>query len=141
MKLTRYSDYAIRVMVHLGVRRDRLSSIAEIARAYDISENHLVKVVEGLAAAWFLEAVRGRKGGLRLNRAPEDVDLGALVRHTECGFELVDCATCPIRRACTLPSILKEATRAFLGVLDRYTVADLLTRNEEFSAILSPRAA
>ena len=141
MKLTRYTDYAIRVMVHLGVRRDGLSSIAEIARAYDISHNHLMKVVQDLAAAGFVEAVRGRKGGLRLGRPPEEINLGALVRHTECGFELIDCSTCAIRPACTLPAILVDATRAFLSMLDRYTLADLLKRDGQLQAILSPKAA
>lgn len=141
MRFTRYTDYAIRVMVHLGIHRDGLSSIAEIARAYDISHNHLMKVVQDLAAAGFVEAVRGRKGGLRLGRPPEEINLGALVRHTECGFELIDCGTCAIRPACTLPGILADATRAFLAVLDGYTVADLLKRDDQLRAILSPRAA
>jgi Rrf2 family nitric oxide-sensitive transcriptional repressor len=141
MKLTRYTDYAVRVMVHLGVHRDGLCSIAEIARAYDISNNHLMKVVQDLAAVGFVEAVRGRNGGLRLGRAPEEINLGVLIRHTECGFALVDCSTCAIRPACTLPAILAEATRAFMTVLDRYTIADLLQHGDQLQAILMPRAA
>ncbi len=140
MKLTRYTDYALRVMIHLGVHRDGLCSIAEIARAYDISHNHLMKVVQDLAAAGFVEAVRGRNGGLRLGRAPEEINLGALVRHTECGFALVDCSNCAIRPACTLPAILAEATRAFIAVLDKYTVAELLNHRDQLQAILAPAA-
>jgi Rrf2 family transcriptional regulator, nitric oxide-sensitive transcriptional repressor len=141
MRFTRYTDYAIRVMIHLGVHRDGLSSIAEIAHAYDISHNHLMKVVQDLAAAGFVEAVRGRNGGLRLGRPPEEINLGALVRHTECGFELVDCSSCTIRPACGLPAILREATRAFVTVLDQYTIADLLGRGDQLYALLSAKTA
>ncbi|GBR73676.1 Rrf2 family transcriptional regulator [Acidiphilium acidophilum] len=141
MRFTRYTDYAIRVLVHLGVNGDGLCSIAEIARAYDISENHLMKVVQDLAASGFIEAVRGRKGGLRLGRPAKDINLGALIRHTECGFDLVDCGSCAIRSACTLPSILAEAVRAFLSVLDRYTLADLLKHRNPLRAILLSDAA
>jgi Rrf2 family transcriptional regulator, nitric oxide-sensitive transcriptional repressor len=141
MRFTRYTDYAIRVMIHLGVHRDGLSSIAEIAHAYDISHNHLMKVAQDLAAAGFVEAVRGRNGGLRLGRPPEEINLGALVRHTECGFELVDCSVCAIRPACGLPAILREATRAFVTVLDQYTIADLLGRGDQLYALLSAKTA
>lgn len=126
MKLTRYTDYAMRVLIHLGSSDDRLSSIGEIARAYDISQSHLMKVVQDLGHAGFVETVRGRSGGIRLGRLPKDINLGELVRHTEVGFDLVDCSTCMIAPACTLPRVLAEATRAFLGVLDRYTLVDLL---------------
>jgi Rrf2 family transcriptional regulator, nitric oxide-sensitive transcriptional repressor len=141
MRLTRYTDYSIRVLVHLGVSGEGLCSIAEIARAYDISHNHLMKVVQDLAAAGFVEAVRGRSGGLRLGRAPAEINLGVLVRHTECDFDLVDCSTCAIRPACTLPGILAEATRAFMSVLDRYTLADLLKNGAPLRSILIPEAA
>lgn len=126
MKLTRYTDYAMRVLIHLGSHGDELASIAEIARAYDISQNHLMKVVQDLGHAGFIETVRGRNGGIRLGRPASEINLGALVRHTEAGFDLVDCSTCMIAPACTLPRVLAEATRAFLGVLDHYTLVDLL---------------
>lgn len=138
MRFTRYTDYSLRVLVYLGVHRDGLSSIAEIAGAYGISHNHLMKVVQDLAAAGFVEAVRGRNGGLRLGRPPEEINLGALVRHTECGFELVDCSDCAIRPACGLPAIFREATKAFVAVLDQYTIADLLTRGNQLYALLLP---
>jgi Rrf2 family nitric oxide-sensitive transcriptional repressor len=141
MKLTRYRDYAIRVMVHLGARRDGLSSIAEIARAYGVSRHHLMKIVQDLAAAGFVEAVRGRNGGLRLGRPADEIRLGALVRHTEPGFEMVACDGCVIRPACSAPSIFGEAAAAFLATLDRYTIADLLNRRAHLRALLSPKAA
>ncbi len=128
MKLTRYTDYAMRVVIHLGTHDDRLSSIAEIATAYGISHNHLMKVVQDLGKAGHVETVRGRNGGIRLGRPPAEINLGALVRHTEAGFDLVDCENCLIAPACGLPGVLAEATRAFLAVLDKYTVADLLGR-------------
>lgn len=131
MKLTRYTDYAMRVVIHLGSHGEGLSSIAEIARAYAISQNHLMKVVQDLGRAGFIETVRGRNGGIRLGRPPAEINLGALVRHTEGGFALVDCSDCVVAPACGLPGILGEATRAFLAVLDKYTVADLLGRRSQ----------
>jgi Rrf2 family transcriptional regulator, nitric oxide-sensitive transcriptional repressor len=141
MRFTRYTDYSLRVMIYLGTHQDGLSSIAEIARAYGISQNHLMKVAQDLAAAGFVEAVRGRNGGLRLGRPAAEIKLGALVRHTECGFELVDCSDCAIRPACGLPAMFREATRAFIAVLDQYTVADLLGRGDQLYALLSAKAA
>lgn len=121
MKLTLFTDYSMRVLLHLGAQPERLCSIAEVARAYGISQNHLMKVVNELARSGYVETVRGRFGGIRLGRAPEDINIGALVRHTEDGFDLVDCGSCVIAPACGLTGVLKEALSAFLGVLDRYT--------------------
>lgn len=141
MKLTRYTDYAMRVLMHLGTCDDGqsggLSSIAEIARAYDISQNHLMKVVQDLGHAGFVETVRGRNGGIRLGRKPEEINLGELVRHTEAGFDLVDCAHCLIAPACGLTGVLAEATRAFLAVLDKYTLVDLLDRKLDLRRLFS----
>ena len=128
MKLTRYTDYAMRVLMHLAARDEGLSSIAEVARVYGISQNHLMKVVQDLGKAGYVETVRGRSGGIRLGRPAGEINIGALVRHTEEWHELVDCSTCLIAGACVLPRVLDEATRAFLGVLDKYTLADLLDR-------------
>jgi len=126
VKLTRYTDYALRVLMHLAARPDRLASISEIARGYGISQNHLMKVVHDLRKAGYLTAVRGRSGGIRLARPPSEINVGAVVRHTEEGFDLVDCGSCIIARACGLTGVLTEAVRAFLDVLDRHTLADLV---------------
>ena len=126
MKLTRYTDYALRVLMHLAARPDRHASIGEIARGYAISQNHLMKVVHDLRKAGYLTAVRGRGGGVQLARPPAEIVVGDVVRHTEDGFDLVDCGSCVIARACGLTGVLKEATRAFLAVLDGYTLADLV---------------
>ncbi len=125
MKLSRYTDYALRVLMHIAVRGDRASSIPEIARAYSISEDHLRKVVHSLGKAGFIATQRGRGGGLRLGRPEIEINLGSVVRHTEDSFRLVPCPECLISPVCRLPGVLNEAVQAFLGVLDKYTLADL----------------
>lgn len=137
MKLTRYTDYAVRVLIHLATRDDGLSSIAEIARLYDISQSHLMKVVQDLGHCGYVETVRGRNGGIRMGRPAADINLGALVRHTEGSFALVDCPNCMIAPACGLPSILGEATAAFIAVLDKYTIADLLGRRSRLRELFA----
>ncbi|MBB4858600.1 Rrf2 family nitric oxide-sensitive transcriptional repressor [Novosphingobium chloroacetimidivorans] len=136
MQLTRYTDYAIRVLLHVGARDEgSLSSISEIAKTYDISKSHLMKVVQDLGQAGFLTTVRGRTGGLKLGRDAKDITIGEVVRHTEQGFDLVDCSSCIIAPACGLPNILSEATRAFLAVLDRYTLSDVLSRRADLRGL------
>ena len=131
MKLTRYTDYALRVLMHLAARPDRLASIGEIARSYAISQNHLMKVVHDLRKEGFVAAVRGRSGGIRLARPPEEINIGEVVRHTEDGFDLVDCSTCVIAPACALTGALNAALGAFMATLDGYTLADLVGQRRE----------
>ena len=126
VKLTRYTDYALRVLMHLAARPERLCSIGEIARTYGISQNHLMKVVHDLRKAGFVTAARGRSGGIRLARPPAEIVVGAVVRHTEEDFDLVDCGSCMLAPACGLTSVLSEAMRAFLKVLDGHTLDDLV---------------
>lgn len=140
MKLTLFTDYSMRVLLYLAARPDRLCSIAEVARAYGISQNHLMKVVNELARSGYVESVRGRFGGIRLGRAPEDINVGHLIRHTEDGFDLVDCASCMIAPACGLTGVLKEALDAFLAVLERYTLADLMTKRRDLARLFSSAA-
>jgi Rrf2 family transcriptional regulator, nitric oxide-sensitive transcriptional repressor len=140
MKLTRYSDYAIRVLTYLASRPDRLCSIREIAHAYRISENHLMKVVHDLGRAGFVATTRGRGGGIRLARPASDISLGQVVRHTEDSFDLVDCGSCLIAPACGATGVLKEATRAFLAVLDRYTLAEVTHRRRDLAALFGASA-
>jgi Rrf2 family nitric oxide-sensitive transcriptional repressor len=128
MRLTLYTDYAMRVLLYLAARPDRLCSIAEIAQTYGISRNHLMKVVNDLAKAGYVTSLRGRSGGIRLGRAPDDINVGAVVRHTEDGFELADCGACLIAPACGLSGALAEALGAFMAVLDGYALADLIAR-------------
>jgi Rrf2 family nitric oxide-sensitive transcriptional repressor len=128
--LTLYSDYALRVLMYLGLRGDELASIREIAEAYRISENHLTKVVHGLSRSGFVHTLRGRGGGLRLAMPPKQILVGAVVRTTEEDMALVACFadshSCAIAGPCRLQSLLNEALAAFLAVLDRATLEDLL---------------
>jgi Rrf2 family nitric oxide-sensitive transcriptional repressor len=126
MRLKSYTDYALRVLMHLAARPDRLASIGEIARTYRISHNHLMKVVQDLRTEGFLDAVRGRSGGIRLARPASEIKVGDVVRHTEGTFDLVDCESCVIARACSLTGALHEARRAFMAVLDGYSLQDLV---------------
>lgn len=126
MRLKSYTDFALRVLMHLAAKPDRLSSIAEIARTYRISHNHLMKVVHDLRKEGFVDAVRGRSGGIRLARPASQISVGEVVRHTEAGFDLVDCGSCVIAPACALTAALHEARAAFMSVLDAYSLADLV---------------
>jgi Rrf2 family nitric oxide-sensitive transcriptional repressor len=126
MRLKSYTDFALRVLMHLAAHPDRLASISEIARTYRISHNHLTKVVHDLRKEGFLDAVRGRSGGVRLARPAETISVGEVVRHTEASFDLVDCGSCVISPACALTAALHEARSAFMAVLDGYSLADLV---------------
>lgn len=130
MRLTVYSDYSLRLLMYLALRPERLSTIQEVAKAYNISSNHLMKVVHQLGLAGYLQTVRGRSGGIRLGKPAEEIGLGELIRHTEPDMHIVPCfepenQECPLRRACRLKAALDKARLAFLGVLDEYTIADL----------------
>ncbi|OCC23363.1 Rrf2 family transcriptional regulator [Croceicoccus estronivorus] len=136
MRLTRYTDYAVRVLLYLAARTDRLCSISEIATAYGISQNHLMKIVNDLVNSGYLESVRGRSGGIRLARSADAINIGQLIRHTEDDFDLVECGSCIIAPACGLTSVLDEALDAFFSVLDRYSLADVLARKGDFTHLL-----
>lgn len=126
MRLTRFSDYAIRVLLYLAAHTERLCSIAEIATAYDISQNHLMKVVSDLAASSYVQSLRGRSGGIRLARPAGEINIGKLLRHTEGEIDLVGCAECKLSGACSLPDPLDQALDAFFTVLERYTLANVI---------------
>ncbi|WP_323015925.1 Rrf2 family transcriptional regulator [Devosia sp.] len=137
MQLTTFSDYALRVLMYAGARGERLITIDETARAYDISRAHLMKVVNLLIKAGYLRGVRGRSGGFTLARPAGSINLGAVIRATEPDFALVECFNpsncCAISRFCRLPNILNEALNAFVNTLDRYTLADLLGGAYDFA--------
>lgn len=138
MRLTHYTDYTLRVLLYLARHPDRLCSIAEIATAYGISKNHLMKIINDLVNAGYLDSVRGRNGGVRLGRAPDEINLGALIRHTEDDFDLVGCSSCIIAPACGMSSMFDEALVAFMAVLNRYTLADALAGKGDFLPLLNP---
>lgn len=136
MRLTNFSDYALRVLLYAAARRDELITIEETAKVYGISKAHLMKVVNQLTRAGYLKAVRGRSGGLTLAMRPNKIRLGDVVRATEPDFAMVECFTpdnqCRITPRCRLRGVLKEALGAFLSTLDGYTLADLVLRPEDF---------
>ena len=137
MRLTLHTDYAMRVLLHLGAHPEARTSIAEIAETYGVSRNHLMKVVQNLSKAGLVAAVRGRRGGLALGRPAEQITVGDVVRVTEDVFQLVDCGQCLIAGVCGLPPVLNQATRAFLAVLDGHTIADMLHRRSHLGARLA----
>ncbi len=130
MQLTYFTDYALRTLIYLGANPDRLCTIGEVAKAYGISANHLMKVVNRLSTHGYIESIRGKGGGIRLARAPRLINIGAVVRDLEERFDIVECfneahQTCPLLPACTLKSVLKDARRNFMGTLERYTLQDI----------------
>ncbi|MEI6533865.1 MAG: Rrf2 family transcriptional regulator [Verrucomicrobiaceae bacterium] len=142
MRLTSYSDYALRMLIYVAVHPDQFVTISEIAKSYGISKNHLMKIANELAVAGVLEAVRGRNGGLRLARPAEDISIGAVLRMTESRSDLVECFdpatnTCVITRACRLKHLLAQALEAFYLHLDAATLADLARQPKSILSLLS----
>ncbi len=140
MRLTSHTDYALRMLIYMAARPDGLCTVNDVAEAYGLSRNHLVKVAQTLRDIGFVETTRGRAGGIRLAKAPEAIGIGALVRATEAELALAECMQaqggdcCAISPACRLKGMLHEALAAFLAVLDKYTLADVV-RNR---AMLGP---
>lgn len=130
MRLTTMTDYALRLLVYVAQRPDRLCTIAEVAQAYGISEAHLMKITHQLGLQGWIETVRGKGGGMRLARKPADINLGALVRGVEPDFHLVECfatdSTCTLTGRCGLAGVLDGALHRFLAYLDEFTLADAL---------------
>jgi Rrf2 family transcriptional regulator, nitric oxide-sensitive transcriptional repressor len=146
MRLTTFTDYALRVLIHAATAPGGRTTIAEIARAFGISEHHLVKVVHLLGREGFLVNTRGRGGGLRLARAPRDINVGAVVRITEGADVPAECfapaaAACAIVRVCRLAGVLSQAVDAFYAVLGRHTLEDLVANRGPVTAILHRHAA
>ncbi len=133
MNLTKFSDYSLRLLLYLAIHEDRTVSIAEVSRAYGVSPHVMVKVTQRLIEDGLVSSTRGRLGGLRLKKAPAEINVGRVIRATEPGWDLVECFDparnrCPIEPACGLKGALKRAQRAFLGALDEHTLADFLPR-------------
>jgi Rrf2 family transcriptional regulator, nitric oxide-sensitive transcriptional repressor len=145
MRLTSFSDYALRVLMYAAARGDQRITIDETAKLYGISRAHLMKVVNQLTRSGYLKAVRGRAGGLTLAKRPDKIRIGEVLRATEPDFALVECfATgnqCVITPRCRLRGALNEALGAFLGTLDGYTLADLTLNPRDFGIKAAARAA
>lgn len=135
MELSLFTDYSLRTLIFAGLHPDRIVTVPEVAAAFRISENHLIKVAHKLGKLGFLETKRGRSGGFRLARDPGDIGLGAVVRATET-LAFVEClgadgGCCPISPACVLKRVVAEARDAFLATFDRYTLRDILRPREQ----------
>ncbi|WP_025915649.1 Rrf2 family transcriptional regulator [Herminiimonas sp. CN] len=137
MRLTAYTDYTLRTLMHLGLNRDKLVTIQDIADIHGISKNHLMKVVHQLGMTGMVETVRGRNGGLRLNKEPADINIGEVVRNTETDFFMAECFSpenfqCGYASDCTLKGVLHAATTAYLDVLDGVTLENLIRKDSRY---------
>ncbi len=139
MKLTRQTDYSLRVLIFLALQEEgRLVTISEITEHFDIPRNHLVKIVHRLGQLKYLKTLRGKGGGMCLGHGAADIVIGRVVRDVESTLEVVNChePPCPLEVGCVLKGALVEARDAFLAVLDRYTLADLIVRPQQLQALL-----
>lgn len=141
MQLTLFTDYSLRTLMYLSVNKDRLCTVKEIAKGYNISRNHMVKVVHNLAKCGFVETSKGKGGGIRLLKEPEEVNLRDVITMLEPNLSLVECFSpesnsCCIVPACGLKGIMKEALGAFLDTLDKYTLADTVAKPRLFPTLL-----
>jgi Rrf2 family transcriptional regulator, nitric oxide-sensitive transcriptional repressor len=133
MKLTRYTDYSLRVLIYVALHEGRRITISEISDKFMISKNHLVKVVHGLSSEGFLTTFRGRSGGICLARPASKIIVGDIIRVTEGRKNVLECnkPACAIRPACKLEGVFLQASEAFLSVLDEFTIKDLVQNKEE----------
>lgn len=135
MRLTSYTDYSLRVLIYLACCPGRYVSTHEISRVYNISNNHLIKIVHNLGMNGFLAVRRGRHGGIALGKKPEEIVLGDVVRCTEPDFFLVECFDsesnqCSIGQVCRLKNVLDCAHKSFMKVLDECTLAEIVRRQD-----------
>lgn len=143
MRLTNYTDYALRVLIYLAAKdRNEKSTITEITDAYQISRNHLTKVIHQLGQIGVIKTIRGRGGGILLAKSPEDITVGSIVRETEEDFHMVECFNkennlCVLTPVCRLRGMLNEALIAYLTVLDKYTIADIVDEPQQFRELLN----
>lgn len=140
MQLTRYTDFGIRTLMYLAIQpeRETLFRIAEITEVFDLSPNHVSKIVHHLGKLGYLQTIRGKSGGFRLGMAPEKINVGELVRALENSLAPIDCSKpyCRLTPACQLKGVLAQAVNAYLAVLDRYTLADIVSNQQELRALL-----
>lgn len=144
MKLTRFTDYSLRVLIYLGLKDDGRVTIREISEAYGISRNHLMKVVSLLTRMGYLDARRGPGGGIALARSTSDIVIADVVRDMEDDLNMVECfcegGSCIINPVCELKSVLTQALNAYLDTLERYTLRDLLEPRQQLAEVLGMRA-
>lgn len=144
MHLTQYTDYALRLLVYLATHPDETPSVGKVSAAFGVSEHHMAAIAKRLVVEGVLAAKRGRGGGVRLAKAPEELRLGALVRMLERSMNLVECFdretnTCPIAGACMLEHALHDARTAFFASLDAHTLADVVVNRPRLLRLLGKK--
>jgi Rrf2 family nitric oxide-sensitive transcriptional repressor len=130
MRLSEYTDYALRVLMHCARHPERLVTISELAQGYGLSRNHLMKIVHDLGRQGLLQTTRGRSGGLRLGREPARISVGDVVRATETDFRQAECfdpahSQCSLQGNCGVQGTLQQALAAYFAVLNHTTLADI----------------
>ncbi|MCA0404178.1 MAG: Rrf2 family transcriptional regulator [Proteobacteria bacterium] len=141
MQLTQFTDYSLRALIYIALRKDSCT-IKDITEAYTISNNHMIKIIHNLSKLALIKTIRGKNGGILMAVQPETINLGQLIALLEPHFDLVPCfnkekANCCIAPVCKLKGILHEAQTAFMAVLERYTLADILHNPNELSVLLN----
>ena len=141
MQLTKFSDYSLRVLMYLSANPNSTSTVKELAAIYELSQNHMVKVVHTLSNLGYLNTTKGRGGGVKLAKNAEDINLGTLIRKLEHNVTLVECFsstqnTCKITSACGLKHIFSESLDAFFTTLDQYTLADTVPNKTKLNKLL-----
>jgi Rrf2 family nitric oxide-sensitive transcriptional repressor len=143
MKLTSYTNYALRSLQLAAIKAPDLVRVEDVAKIHGLSRPHIVKIVHELGRAGYLETVRGRGGGFRLGRPPQEIIVGDIIRLTEGPLDLVECFnpdknTCPLIGICKLSRKIQEATRAFMAVLDDLTIADIAHNRDQLLDRIAP---
>lgn len=141
MRMTLHTDYALRMLIFLAVRNGRPCTVSDVASAYGLSRNHLIKVAQGLSELGLVETLRGRAGGIRLARLPEEINVGFVVRAMEDDKAMVEClktdgGACTITPSCRLTGIVREALAAYLCVFDKYLLCDLVRNRQALASLL-----
>lgn len=141
MQLTQFTDYSLRALIYIALKKESCT-IKDITKAYDISNNHMIKIIHNLAKLGIVKTIRGKNGGILMATQPDNINLGRLILQLEPHFDLVPCfnktkANCSIIPVCKLKGILHEAQTAFMKVLENFTLADVLHNKHELSILLS----
>lgn len=140
MQLTRYTDFGIRTLMYLAVQpeRETLFRIAEITEVFDLSANHVSKIVHHLGKLGYLETIRGKSGGFRLGMPANEINIGQLVRALENSLAPIDCSKpyCRFMPSCQLTGVLREAVNAYLAVLDKYSLQDIVSNKDDLLELL-----
>ncbi|MBL7479326.1 Rrf2 family transcriptional regulator [Legionella bononiensis] len=141
MQLTQFTDYSLRALIYIALKKD-ICTIKDITEAYTISGNHMIKIIHNLSKLGLIKTTRGKNGGITLAVEPAKINLGALILQLESNFDLVPCfnkekANCCIAPVCKLKNILYEARKAFMAVLNQFTLGDIVSNKIELNALLN----